>query len=141
MKRREFLAATVAVSLVPAMAPTMASARMAVNYTPGLVDKMLAEGKTVFVDFGTDWCSTCAAQERVIDALRKDNPEYDANIVFVYVNWDEYSRDKLSKRLKIPRRSVLVALKGDAEIGRVVLGTSKKEIKALMDASLKAAMA
>jgi thiol-disulfide isomerase/thioredoxin len=117
---------------------TAQAGEMSVAYKPGLVDQALADGKTVFVDFGTDWCSTCAAQKRVIEGLRADNKAYDAGILFVYVDWDQYAKDPLSRRLKIPRRSVLVALKGDSEIGRVTLGTSKKEIKALMDAALAA---
>lgn len=109
-----------------------------ISYKPGLVDGALAAGKTVFIDFATDWCVTCAAQGRVIQKLRAENPAYDAGLTFVYVDWDKYSKDPLSRRLKIPRRSVLVALKGDAEIGRVTLGTSEKEIKALMDAAIEA---
>ncbi|MDE0590880.1 thioredoxin family protein [Halocynthiibacter sp. C4] len=132
MKRRDFIAgAILAVSL-----PFAAISGETVEYKPGLVDEALAEGKTVFVDFGTDWCTTCAAQKRAVEALRDENPAYDDAITFVYVNWDQYSKDALSKRLKIPRRSVLVALRGDTEIGRVTLGTSKKEIKALLDAAL-----
>lgn len=135
MDRRMFFSLAAATALFPIMAK---AGEMTVAYKPGLVDQALADGKTVFVDFGTDWCSTCAAQKRVMEGLRADNKAYDAGILFVYVDWDQYAKDPLSRRLKIPRRSVLVALKGDSEIGRVTLGTSKKEIKALMDAALAA---
>jgi thiol-disulfide isomerase/thioredoxin len=135
MDRRLFLSLTAATALLPLMAQ---ASEMSVAYKPGLVDQALAEGKTVFVDFGTDWCSTCAAQRRVMEGLRSENKAYDAGILFVYVDWDQYAKDPLARRLKIPRRSVLVALKGDTEIGRVTLGTSKKEIQALMDAALAA---
>ena len=135
MDRRHFLALTAAAATIP-MAATANSGSVA--YTPGLVDKALAEGKTVFIDFATDWCSTCAAQARVIQGLRAENAAYDAGLLFVYFDWDKYSKDELARRLKIPRRSVLVVLKGDTEVGRVTLGTSKKEIKALMDAGLAA---
>ncbi|MFN7222948.1 MAG: hypothetical protein ACK4MS_02895 [Paracoccaceae bacterium] len=55
------------------------------------------------------------------------------------MDWDEYGKGKLSKSLKIPRRSTLVALKGQAELGRIVAGTSKADIKVLLDKALAAA--
>ncbi|MEP2531532.1 thioredoxin family protein [Shimia sp.] len=135
MKRREFLILTAAATL-----PLAAHARAA-NYTPGLVKEHLAEGDTVFLDFKASWCSTCAAQERVINALKSDNPAYEKNIVFINVDWDNYRGSDLVRSMNIPRRSTLVALKGDQELGRIVAGTSKKQIKALMDSALDAASA
>lgn len=137
MNRRKLMINATALLILPAL-PVLASSA---NYTPGLVDRQLAEGKTLFVDFRTSWCVTCAAQKRVIEALRSGNPAYDQTLSFVDVDWDIYSKDALSKRLKIPRRSTLVVLKGNQELGRIVAGTSKKDIKALMDIALQAATA
>ena len=135
MNRRDFiLLSTAAAVALPGVAVAAA------NYTPGLVQKHLDAGDTVFLDFKTDWCTTCAAQERVINALKSENPDYEKNIVFVNVDWDVHSGSDLSRSLKIPRRSTLVVLKGDQELGRIVAGTSKTDIKALMDTALKAAM-
>lgn len=135
MNRRDFiLLSTAAAVALPGVAVAAA------NYTPGLVQKHLDAGDTVFLDFKTDWCTTCAAQERVINALKSGNPDYEKNIVFVNVDWDVHSGSDLSRSLKIPRRSTLVVLKGDQELGRIVAGTSKTDIKALMDTALKAAM-
>lgn len=136
MYRRTFLAtAAAAVCAAPALGATGRA------YTPGLVDKELSSGKTVFVDFYTDWCTTCRAQGRAIEALKAENPAYEQAISFVAVDWDRFSGDALSKRLNIPRRSTLVVLKGDQELGRIVAGTSKAKIKALMDTALVAATA
>ncbi|MBI1493877.1 thioredoxin family protein [Halocynthiibacter styelae] len=135
MNRRTFLMTTAAAALMPALASATQ------NYTPGLVDELLAEGKTVFIDFKTDWCTTCAAQERVIGGLLSNNPEYAENIAFVNVDWDNYADDDLSIRLRIPRRSTLVVLKGEEELGRIVAGTSRSQIQALMDTALTAAKA
>jgi thioredoxin 1 len=96
-------------------------------------------GKIVFLDFWASWCSTCAAQERVLAALKAENPAYEQNIAFFIVDWDQYAKGDLSKSLKIPRRSTLVALKGRQELGRIVAGTSKADIKALLDMALTAA--
>lgn len=134
MKRRDFLMLTAASTLIPVFGHAKA-----VNYTPGLVDKELAAGKTVFLDFKADWCSTCAAQERTIAKLMDENPAYAEEISFINVDWDQFKSAALTKRLKIPRRSTLVVLKGDAELGRIVAGVSRKDIKALMDTALTAA--
>jgi thiol-disulfide isomerase/thioredoxin len=135
MHRRDFLALTAAVSValpVRARAATF-------SYTPGLVDQRLAAGETLFLDFKASWCSTCAAQERVINALKAENPAYERAITFIDVDWDSYKDDPLTVMLNIPRRSTLVVLKGDAELGRIVAGTGRAEIKALMDTALGAA--
>ncbi|WP_172298108.1 thioredoxin family protein [Pseudoruegeria sp. HB172150] len=134
MKRRAFLAGTGAVMMAgPALAVTA--------YMPGLVTKELNAGKTVFLDFKASWCTTCAAQERVINALKAENPAYEQAISFINVDWDEYGRSDLARSLKIPRRSALVVLKGNRELGRIVAGTGRDQIKALMDTALAAAVA
>lgn len=135
LDRRTFILSAAAAGF----APVAVRAAEGLAYTPGMVDGLLAEGRTVFVDFYTNWCSTCAAQSRVITELRKQNRAYDNALTFVNVDWDQYSRDDLSIRLNIPRRSTLVALHGDQELGRIVAGTSKSDIKALMDRALMAA--
>ncbi len=134
MKRRAFLALTAAATLVP----IAGQAAETLDYTPGLVKERLAAGETVFVDFKADWCTTCRAQERVIGALRAENAEYDAAITFINVDWDEFGRGDLAQELNIPRRSTLVVMKGDAELGRVVARTSRGDIQELMDLALSA---
>ena len=136
MNRRDLILMTGAALTMPSLALSSNQ-----SYTPGLVDRLLADGQTVFIDFYTDWCTTCAAQERVIEALQGENPHYLQNITFVKVDWDQYARDDLSVRLRIPRRSTLVVLKGDQELGRIVAGTSPGTIKTLMDVALDAALA
>jgi thioredoxin 1 len=136
MNRRDFLIASAAVTLAM---PVVAHA--ATDYAPDLLKAELAAGKTVFLDFKASWCSTCAAQERVINALLDENPDYAAQISFITVDWDQWGEGDLVKQLNIPRRSTLVVLKGDQELGRIVAGTAKAEIKALMDVALQAALA
>lgn len=137
MNRRSFLAASGAALVLPL--PALAADR--VFYTPGLAETAMEAGKVVFLDFWTNWCSTCAAQDRVITDLRRSNPGYDEMITFITVDWDQYADSDLARNLGIPRRSTLVALKGETEIGRIVAGTAKANIKALMDAALAAAQA
>lgn len=103
---------------------------------PGLVDEHLARGETVFVDFFAPWCSTCRAQDRVVEELRGANSAYDSAMTFIRVDWDTYGTGELAQRLQIPRRSTLVVLRGDEELGRIVAGTSQGDIQALMDLGL-----
>ena len=140
MKRRSFLSLAGAGITLP-MFSISARAADRIFYTPGLAEKAMSDGKTILLDFWTNWCSTCAAQDRVIGEFRAANPAYDKAITFITVDWDVYADSELSKALQIPRRSTLVALKGKTEIGRLVAATWPADIKALLDATLAAATA
>ena len=87
------------------------------------------------------WPDLLIEAGRAITDLRRNNPGYDEMITFITVDWDQYADSDLARNLGIPRRSTLVALKGETEIGRIVAGTAKADIKALMDAALAAAQA
>ncbi|MGB7317609.1 MAG: thioredoxin family protein [Planktotalea sp.] len=135
MNRRTLILSGAATLVLPAL-PALAAP---LEYTPGLTKERLDAGETVFLDFKADWCGTCRAQERVLTELKKQNGAYEQNITFINVDWDTYGKSVMADRLKIPRRSTLVALKGNKEIGRVIADTSERGIKKLMDAALAAA--
>jgi len=128
MKRRIFLG--ILASLV--FTPSLLLAAETVDYSPGLIQKELAAGKTVFVDYAASWCGTCKRQERVISMLRSKSNQY-KNITFVRVDWDQYGNHEVTTSRNIPRRSTLIMLKGDKELGRIVAGTNTEEIKQLLD--------
>ncbi|MEM1272396.1 MAG: thioredoxin family protein [Pseudomonadota bacterium] len=132
ISRRNFALAAAAVLAVP----TRSRASETLDYAPGLVDERLAAGDTVLADFYATWCSTCRRQERVLGDLRGTNPAYDSAITFVKVDWDLYGRGELATRLSIPRRSTLVLLRGDQELGRLVADTRRDAIAALLDQAL-----
>ena len=136
MKRRDYIATGASLLIA---GPVFAGGGL--RYKKGLVDEQLAAGKTVFVDFYTDWCTTCRAQQAHIRSLKSANPMYEEILTFVSVDWDKHRSSQLAKRLKIPRRSTLVVLRGDQEIGRIVAGTRKSDIQELMDAGVAAATA
>lgn len=132
MRRRTFLAATAAFVAMP----MVANASTFVDYAPGAIQEALDAGKTVFVDYSATWCSTCRRQERVINALRSEDPAYDSAMVFVKVDWDTYKNHAVTTSRSIPRRSTLLVLRGEDELGRIVAGTSQGQIKELMDKGL-----
>ena len=134
MKRRIFLSAVLSILITS----QVGYAKERIFYSPGLAEAAIEEGKVVFLDFWTNWCTTCAAQDRVIRELRSSNQTYDSRITFITVNWDQYSDAQISKRLKVLRRSTLIAMKGSKELGRLVAATSRKDIKGLMDKALLA---
>ncbi|MFN3273660.1 MAG: thioredoxin family protein [Paracoccus sp. (in: a-proteobacteria)] len=126
-------------ALLPAGRAPAAGADERVFYTPGMAEEAMAAGEVIILDFWASWCSTCAAQERVMAALMAENPAYGQAIRVIIVDWDQHRRGDLVRALAIPRRSTLVALRGETEIGRIVAGTGRAQIKALFDTALAAA--
>ncbi|WP_425040513.1 thioredoxin family protein [Primorskyibacter sp. S187A] len=139
MDRRTFMI-TASAGAAAMTLPQVASAA-ALDYRPGLLKERLDAGDTVLLDFKASWCGTCRAQGRAIEALKKENAAYGERITFINVDWDTYGSSEMAKRLKIPRRSTLVVMKGDEELGRIVAETRKERIKSLMDTALNAASA
>ncbi|WP_334192944.1 thioredoxin family protein [Pararhodobacter sp.] len=133
MQRRDFLILTAAVSL----APLTARADF-VDYTPGLAEEAMARGDRIILDFYATWCTTCARQQRVMEALRAENPAYDRDLTLIHVDWDRFGTGDLARRLAVPRRSTIIALKGEQELGRSVAGTAMAEIRSLFDMALTA---
>lgn len=136
INRRLFLSSALALAATPLLGADTAKASDFVDYTPGVIDEALAAGQTVFVDYSATWCGTCRRQERVVNNLRASNPAYDQAMTFVRVDWDTYRTHEVAVRRSIPRRSTLLVLKGNQELGRIVAGTSATEIRLLMDEGL-----
>lgn len=137
MNRRAFLATVPAAILLP-----MLGHAAPLPYAPGVINQRLDAGETILVDFFAPWCGTCIVQHRVIDKLKAENPAYEQKITFIEVDWDTWKRSELTAALKVPRRSTLIAIGPDRrEIGRIVAGTSRDDIKALLDAALAVASA
>jgi len=133
MNRRLFIASAAALL---STAKLSIAGEGTLDYTPGLIKEKLAAGETVFVDYAATWCSTCKRQERVIDELRASNPAFDEKITFVKVDWDMFGSHEVTKSRNIPRRSTLILLRGDKELGRIIAGTSSDDIQALLELGL-----
>lgn len=128
MNRRTFISVLTGLLLMSGLS----FASESVEYTPGLIKERLAAGETVFVDYAATWCSTCKRQEKILDEIRGANSSYDEKMTFVKVDWDTYKGHEVTTSRNIPRRSTLLVLRGDEELGRIVAGTDVKVIEALL---------
>lgn len=77
----------------------------------------------------------------MIEALRAGDSSYDDKIAFVYVDWDTYGRQPISRDLRVSRQSTLVMLSDGGEVGRLVAQTAKATIKDLLDKGVTSAPA
>lgn len=132
LKRRTLLLGSLALPLLP-----IGAQAEVIPYTPGMAETAMEQGKRLVLVFGADWCSTCRRQERIMSDLRAANPRYDAELTLIRVDWDTHGTGTLSRALQVPRRSTLIALRGQTELARIVAGTGQAEIKALLDRALE----
>jgi len=128
--KRTFLAVAT-LATVSLTAPQIAEART-VNFTQASYKRLVASGKPFMLGVHASWCSTCARQKRVINALKATGSPYKGMTV-IEMDWDKYRGSALAKSLKIPRRSTLIMYNGGREVGRLVAGTGKRQIKGLID--------
>lgn len=128
MSHRTFITVLTALLLMSGMS----TANETIIYKPGLIQERLSLGETIFVGYTSTWCSTCKRQEKILTEIRKNNSAYDEKMTFVKIDWDTYKNHEVTSSRNIPRRSTLLLLRGDKEIGRIVAGTNSKEIEGLM---------
>lgn len=133
LNRRMALGLIAASVLTLTASPALAADKQ--DYTPEALAALKASGKPFLLDFYAPWCGTCRAQERVIGELQQENAAY-RNVPVMRVDWDSNRRGDLVRDLAIPRRSTLVVMKGDEELGRVIAQTRKAQIAALLDTAL-----
>lgn len=115
-----------AIAALPALAGNV------VTYLPDVLQNAIDSGEPYLLDFSATWCSTCKVQERVLDKLQAQSADYNS-IQIIRVDWDTNRSGPLVAALAIPRRSTLVLLRGEDELGRVVAQTSESSIAALLD--------
>lgn len=85
----------------------------------------------VALHFHADWCPTCRAQEKVLQAL-KSEPGLDLTVLVA-----DYDTEKALKRqFKVNAQSTLVVLRGQKEAARVVGDTSVPAIRAALKSAI-----
>lgn len=136
LNRRLFLGSSLAA--VAGLALPLRAAEGMIPYSPDVLRAAEARGQAVLLDFFATWCGTCRAQSRVLSRLRGAEPAYDSAISFVVVDWDTHRHGPLVREMNIPRRSTLVLMRGEQELGRLVAETRESEIRGLLDRALTA---
>ncbi len=130
LSRRHVFALGLGIGLIPLAARAAAPAQM----TPAQVQDLQAAGTPLLVVFRASWCSTCAAQERAINAILADDPALGDAVTIALLDWDTYGDHPFTTGLNVPRRSTLVRFNGSVEIGRLVAQTDRAQIEALLRA-------
>lgn len=129
--RRHVLTGFAALALAGAV-PSPSLALETIDYTPESLAQLQQGGQPYLLDFFASWCTTCAAQERVLEDLASSSAAYGA-IPILRVDWDLHSDGALARGLAIPRRSTLVLMRGTSELGRLVAETRRDRIAGLLD--------
>ncbi len=92
------------------------------------------EGALILVDVHADWCPTCAAQQKVLDAYQAAHP--DRVLHRLVVDFDQ--QKEWVKHFKAPRQSTLLLYRGTEQQWFSVAETRKDEIFKAIDTAAAA---
>ena len=134
MYRRQFLSLSAAALCLPANAH---AAYEATQYEWGMRTDLRDTGETVIYNFRSSWSLTCQIKEEILAELKAENPAY-RDLTFIDVDFDTYGPSQWVERMKVRRRSTLVAMKGGEEIARIENEPQKLRLQSLLDAALRA---
>jgi thiol-disulfide isomerase/thioredoxin len=105
---------------------TLASALELKSFSRSELSAVQQQGRPVVVHFHADWCATCVAQAKSLEALKAD-PQLKAVTVLVA----DYDKEKeLRKSMKVRSQSVMVVFKGPQEVTRLAGQSQAADIKA-----------
>ena len=96
-------------------------------YTAEALAEAQKADKPVALHFHADWCPTCKAQEKVLQALKAE-PGLDLTVLVA--NYD--TEKALKQRFNIRAQSTFVVLRGQQERGRAVGETSAAGIRSVL---------
>ncbi|MEP4194533.1 MAG: thioredoxin family protein [Aliishimia sp.] len=117
--------------------PFGAHAYSAVEYAPNTWRELRDNDNKVILNFRASWSLTCQIKQDILTQLLQETPAYQ-NLTFLEVDWDTFGRSQWTERLKVKRRSTLIAMKGKNEIARVVNEPYARSLRRLLDAALAA---
>lgn len=136
--RRNFIAMAMVAPLWGLQVSPAAAAYAAQDYRPGKLRDLRDNGQPVIVNYWASWSITCQIKRDIISDLKRDDPRYLSGLTFLDVNWDTYGRSVMAQRMKVERRSTLIALRGNDEIARIVAETDPRAVKGFLDTALSA---
>lgn len=101
-------------------------------YSQERLDALQAAGEVVLIDVYASWCSTCAKQQKILDAYRKANP--DKKFTILEVDFDK-NKD-LIHQFRVPRQSTLLIFKGAEQFWFSVAESRSEVIAAELDKAI-----
>ena len=113
------------------MAASWAQALTVAPYSADALAKAQAAGEPVALHFRADWCPTCRAQDKALEALKADTA---LPIAVLTVDYDKES--ELKKQLKVLGQSTFVVYRGKVEKKRQIGETSPDGIRTALRAAL-----
>jgi len=132
MHRRAFISGLTSVAL-----PGVVSAYPAVPYVEDTWPDLRDTSGTIILNWRASWSLTCQIKHDLITGLVQENPSYQ-QLTFVDVDWDTFGPSVWAQRLKVKRRSTLIALQGKDEIARIVNEPFERQMKRFLDTALAA---
>jgi len=134
MKRRHFIISALAMPLFARQAMAYPS----VAYAPATYRDVRARTDRLVINFRATWSLTCQMKADLIAQLIEQNPAYQS-LTFMDVDWDTFGPSEWAeRRLKVKRRSTLIAFKGPDEVARIVNEPFERSMRRFLDAAVSA---
>lgn len=128
MKLRSFGTTVIAVAAALFFAAPQASALEIRAFDQDAFEAAQAAGAPIVVDIHADWCSTCAAQRRVLNSLAAD-PRF-ADLIVFDVDYD--MERHIMRMFAVATRSTFIGFNGSTEVDRLYSVTSTAGIEAFL---------
>ncbi|MFK7874885.1 MAG: thioredoxin family protein [Paracoccaceae bacterium] len=132
MQRRFFC-----LSFAACAVPSVASSYPSVPYVRETWEDLQSRSDKIVLNWRATWSLTCQRKSEILGQLVVENPSYTA-ITFVDVDWDTFGPSVWAERLKIKRRSTLVAMRNKREITRIENKPDIVSVRRFLDAVLDA---
>lgn len=113
------------------VAATLSHALQVKPYTAAALAEAEKADQPVALHFHADWCPTCRAQDKVVQALKA---EKGLDLTILTVNYD--TEKDLKRRFKVNSQSSLVVLRGQKETARLVGDTTMDGIRGALKTAL-----
>lgn len=93
-------------------------------FTQSAYEQSVSENQLILIDVFADWCSTCAAQQRVLASYFKQFPE--SELIIFEVDFD--TQKDWVRHFEAPRQSTLVLFRGEQRLWFSVAQTNQSVI-------------
>lgn len=102
-----------------------------IPYSSGALAKLQAAGEPVALHFHADWCPTCRAQDKSLEALKAD-----PNLAWTVLSVDYHKETELKKQLNVRSQSTFIVYRGKVEKTRQIGETSQEAIRKTLGSAL-----